>query len=577
MTSIVRPNSVNLPMVGQRSRSWLLVVLLPMAGLFTRLYAEESAVDAQELIQRINREIANSWHEAGVSPAKKATDLEWLRRVCLDVLGRIPTLEEVQYFVSDRSQDRRQRWVDRMLGSAAYTEAFSRNWATIWTNLLIGRTGGSEPASLVDRDGLYGYLHQCFVENRPYDLMVRELVTAKGTTRPGGPEFNGATNFLVKHLSGKAEQATAKTAQLFLGTQIQCTQCHDHPFNDWKQQRFWELNAYFRQAVAMRRFAPSGMIRDVELTDQDFAGEGNNPEEAETYFEQRDGVLRVAYPAFLDGTPLESRSGFLDDEDRRRALARAIQGSPLLERALVNRMWRHFLGQGFTDPVDDLGPHRSISHPELLDFLATAFRKVGFDQKQLIRWLVLSEPYQLSSHGDASRSADNPEDGDAPLFSYFYVRPMSPEQLYDSLRVATGATSPGNGDGDELALRARWLRSFTSALEDDEQGEATTWNGTIPQQLMMFHGELIRRAVDLGGDNVLSRVVRSRTRPERQLEDLYLTALTRSPTGKERRLVASMLAENLVKSPAAGPDPRAAAYQDLWWAILNSNEFILNH
>ena len=167
-------------------------------------------------------------------------------------------------------------------------------------------------------------------------------------------------------LEDRAVQATARTAQLFLGTQVQCTQCHNHPFNDWKQSQFWEFNSFFRQAVALRRFRPgTRRVRDVELTDQDFAGEGNHPSEAEVYFEQRNGVLQVAYPVFLDGRPLTNRSGYLADVNRRRELGRLVLQSHQLERTMVNRMWKHFLGYGLTNPMDDMGPHRPPLYPDV--------------------------------------------------------------------------------------------------------------------------------------------------------------------------------------------------------------------
>ena len=255
----------------------------------------------------IDRAIRARWTEYEIEPSPEATSGEWCRRVYLDLIGRIPTVSELNAFLKDRKPKRRERLVERLLYDDRYTTEFARNWSTIWTNLLVGRNGGNERNSLINRDGMEKYLRDAFARNRPYDGMVLDLLTAEGTNQPGMKGFNGAVNFLSMKLADKATQATADTARIFLGKQVQCTQCHDHPFNDWKQSQFWELNAFFRQTVALRRFdRESRMVAHVELANQDFAGEGNDPDDAELYFEQRDATLKAAYPRFIDGTEMSN-------------------------------------------------------------------------------------------------------------------------------------------------------------------------------------------------------------------------------------------------------------------------------
>ncbi len=192
------------------------------------------------------------------------------------------------------------------------------------------------------------YLRDSFARNKPYDRLVYELVTATGTTVPGTEDFNGATNFLVGKVNDdKAVQAAAQTARIFLGLQVQCTQCHNHPFNDWKQRKFWELNAFFRQTHAERRFLPgTRRVETAELIDRDFAGEGNTPGDAEIYYELRNGELEVAYPVFVDGTVV-AHSGLVADVLRREKLGQLIINSEMLEKTMVNRMWSHFSGVRF--------------------------------------------------------------------------------------------------------------------------------------------------------------------------------------------------------------------------------------
>jgi hypothetical protein len=356
--------------------------------------AKASKTDLPQ-VALINRHITEQWKALDVAPSPQATEGEWCRRVFLDVLGRIPTVDELEQFTSEPGVQRKARLVDRLLDTT-YVEDYARNWTTLWTNILIGRSGGTERRTLVNREGLQQSLRRAFQQNMPYDRMVFELISATGTSKPGEEGFNGFVNFLAGNLEENAVQATAKTSQVFLGVQVQCTQCHNHPFNDWKQNQFWEFNAFFRQTRALRRFGDGRDVESIELVNQDFAGEDNRPEEAVVFYELRNGLSKPAYPVFIDGTALKSNSGFVADVDRRTELARLIVADELMPKALVNRMWAHFLGYGFTRPIDDMGPHIAPSHPELLDELAAQFKSRSFNLKELIRWIVLSEPYGIS-------------------------------------------------------------------------------------------------------------------------------------------------------------------------------------
>jgi hypothetical protein len=519
----------------------------------------------------INEHIRAGWKDYQITPSRRATDGEWCRRVYLDILGRIPTVEELQKFTSSRQRDKRRALVDELLEGEHYTEEYARNWTTLWTNTLIGRTGGTERNSLTSRAGLQKYLRDSFARDKPYDKMVFELVTATGSTTPGSERFNGATNFLASKVNDeKGTLATADTARIFLGLQIQCTQCHNHPFNDWKQRRFWQMNAFFRQTRALRRFKPGTReLAFAEVIDQDFAGEGGTPEEAEIYYELRNGELQVAYPAFVDGQEV-ARSGFVSDVRRRTELGKLVVESENLATAMVNRTWAHFLGHGFTKPIDDLGPHNPSSHPELLNALAEEFRQNSYNTKSLIRWITLSEPYALSSRTNATNAQlDDPALGEPPKFSRFYLRQMRAEELYESLLVATDADKGQGSYEDREAAKARWLRQFTIAFGTDEGGESTTFNGTIPQALTMFNGEFIKKAIQLDEGNTLRQVAQSNLKPVDKIHYLFQAGLARRATQNEINAAQAML--------IASRGNAVEVMQDLWWAILNSNEFIMNH
>jgi hypothetical protein len=547
----------------------------PSAGRSGR--GQGAGADAEDFgsphVRFINEQIAAGWADAGVQPSASANDAEWCRRVFLDLVGRIPTTAELQAYLTDSSPTKRPELVDRLMGDD-YVDEYARHWTDVWTTILIGRDVGNQ---MVSRPGMRQYLRRAFSRNIPYDRFMVELVTATGVNRnaEGVEGFNGAVNFLSGKMDENGIQATAKTAQIFLGIQVQCTQCHNHPFNKGKQNQFWEFNAFFRQTRALRQFQGSTDVQAIELVDQDFAGEGGNPEEAELYYELRNGLMKVAFPVFIDGTEI-SRSGYLPEKmddgtaygvHRRQELAQLIKASPLFAKAIVNRMWGHFLGYGFTKPVDDLGEHNAPSHPELLDGLAERFREQSFDLEQLARWIVLSRSYALSSRFSAGNARDDPSLGEKPLFSRFYLRQMQAEQLYESLLTATQADQV---KGEKAAKKKdTWLSQFVIAFGTDEGDDATTFNGSIPQVLMMFNGGLIKDATQLGKGGFLDAVASSGGRNTAKIDALYIAALARKPTPKEVAVANAIM--------VARQGDAAAALQDVWWAVLNSNEFIINH
>jgi hypothetical protein len=375
-------------------------------------------------------------------------------------------------------------------------------------------------------------------------------------------------------------QATARTSQIFLGMAVQCTQCHNHPFNEQKQNQFWEMNAFFRQTRVERVQVSDNRREDYgKVVNRDFRGEGGNPEKAEIYYELRNGKMKVAYPVFVDGTSLASKyaekgedfgdHGWLEDVNRREELAKLILASREFDQAIVNRIWAHFLGYGFTKPIDDIGPHNPPSHPELLDQLGKSFRDGGFDLKKLMRWFALSEPYSLSSQIIARNQDDDPTLGAKPMFSRFYLRQMGPEQLYESLLVATKADNTYSRR-DSAETKERWLRQFSTAFGTDDNEEATTFNGSIPQSLALMNGELVKRATGNQPGSMLAKVANDPKRDNAEkIRYLYMAGLSRVPTRQELNISNELLV-------ARGGDVRTAL-QDIWWAVLNTNEFILIH
>ena len=509
-----------------------------------------STGSADALVGFVNEKIRKGWADNGITPSAVASDEEWLRRVYLDIAGHIPPVEDLEAFLSDKNPAKRALAIDKLLDDPAYV----RHWTAIWTNLLIGQ----QTPARISRRGLQKFLRDSFAKNRPWSEIVFDLLSAEGHF-----EENGATNFLLSHLNDGAVPATAISAKLFLGMQVQCTQCHNHPFNDWKQDQFWQFNSFFKQArrdeTEKYDKRTGRMVFDyAELNFEDFEGP--------VYFEKRNGLMQVAYPGFA-GKEVDPGP----DTNRRLELAKLLTTGdhPQIADAAVNRMWGHFFGYGFTKPVDDMGPHNPASHPELLERLAIEFVKSKYDLKQLVRWITNSEAYNLTSQFGPGNEADNPVNGEMASFSHMYVKSLTAEQLYDSLIIATNAHKSGRSNWEQAETqRQQWMQQFVLAFGTDENDEATTFNGTIPQALMMMNGELVQNAISEKNGSYLNNVLNERSKDTDKIRHLYLSSLSRAPSTSE-----VTAARKALKNAKTGLE----AYQDLYWALLNSNEFIFNH
>ena len=503
----------------------------------------------------IDRRVQEAWDAAGIKPSPIAPDAEFLRRAYLDLIGRIPSVDEASAFLASKDPQKRSKLIAELLEHPDYP----KHMATLWRVALIGRR---RPDRQVDRAALETWLRRQFAENRPWNEVAYELVTARGSNKE-----NGAVNYILAHLGDRdrdgsftAVNLTSTTTRVLLGQQIQCTQCHDHPANDWKQADFWGINAFFKGVRAediMRTGADGTEVYDhTEVTDE--------PTDAYSTYERRNAMVGIAFPMYLDGRKISQGT----DVERRQALAKFLTEPENLQlaRAYVNRVWGQLMGRGIVHPVDDFGDHNPPSLPELLDDLAEAFRASGYDTKKLITWIANSRPYQLTSVVTKSNEKDE------TLFSHMLVKPMTPEQLFDSLLTATAAHKAG-GDGEPDRRRSQWLDQFVFAFGNDE-GDEGTFQGTIPQALLLMNSELMARATGGEPGSFLARL-RDRAMnwrggpPETYMVNMiYLAALSRYPTPAELRRAQGFL--------ASSPDT-LGVMSDLFWALLNSNEFILNH
>ena len=516
-----------------------------LAVLFVASVA--SAGDARALAQNIDQHVGKRWAEAKVEPAGPADDAEFLRRVYLDVAGRIPSVEEARTFLDDRRGDRRERLVERLLAGPRYVGHF----ANLYRALLIPEAGNNFQVRL-QQGSFESWLKKQVAKNAGYDQMVRDLLTAPigaGGLNPaaflGGGEPNPGTYYLAKEY--KPENLAASTARVFLGISVECAQCHHHPFADWKREQFWGFAAFFSGVKSQR-------LMDFLLPSK---------EETEKHELAMPGTDKVLQAKFLDGVEPKWKP----ETSGRAALAEWVTSpsNPYFARAAVNRTWAYFFGTGLVEPVDEMvGGGGKASHPELLDLLAKEFADNKFDLKFLIRAITATKAYQLSS-ASPSKSKD-----DLTLFARMPLRGLTAEQLFDSVALATGYRDSGGGDdlfsgllGGARSARSEFVTKFAPAERPVDA------QSSILQALTLMNGKVIADATSMQRSETLTAIAGAPfASAEERVEALYLATLSRKPTAKESARATRFL------QGAATPNDALA---DLFWALLNSPEFVLNH
>jgi hypothetical protein len=499
--------------------------------------AGAGAPDPSELAARIDKRLEMRWKAEKVQPAPLAEDAEFQRRACLDITGRIPRPAEIHAFLADKSADKRRQRIDRLLDDPR----FAVHFANVWRAELLPEVGSNRQAALFQA-GFENWLRQRFRAGVGYDKLVRELLTtpiaAEG--RDAEPVLrdperpNPLAFFAVKE--ARPENLAATISRSFLGIRLECAQCHNHPFAQWKQGQFWSQAAFFAGIRKQGRglFAPlTEAAQRRELTPPG----SSKPQQAE----------------FLDGS-IPQRPG---DRGPRAVLADWITSpdNPYFACAIVNRMWGHFFGVGLVDPVDDFRDDNPPSHPELLDDLARAFVASGYDLSYLIRGICLSRAYQRTS---ARTHASQDE---TRLPARMGVKAMTGEQFFDSLALATGYRE----DQDKGAARRQFLTRFALA------GSVSEPETSVQQALTLLNGRFIAWATDPDACPTLIAVTQTPGMSFAQrIESLYLATLSRHPSAEERERL-----EQYVRR--AKPDRQAERLADIFWMLLNTAEFRMNH
>ncbi len=506
-----------------------LFVLLPFARA-----AEKSSglLDEEALAKRIDHHLLEHMAQKGVPPAPLTDEAEFLRRVYLDLAGCIPSIIDARDFLDDTRPNKRRIWVDMILDGkkpSRKPDAFNQHFANIYRAWFLARVNNDQGAALAPT--LESWLRERFKTNVPYDHLVRELITSSADNN----------NVFFQINENKPENLAASASRLFLGIKLECAQCHDdRSGGNWAQEQFWSFAAFF--------------------SDGNSAGPTGQPGKAIAI----PGKKKTVPARFLD----DSAPNWKSNAKPRTVLADwLVSGrNPYFARAAVNRLWAYLFGAGLTDPIDEQGEHNPPSHPELLDLLAEQFIAHNFDLKYLVRALVATQAYQRSS------VASHPGQDDARLFARMVVRGLSAEQLFDSLGEATEYqdSSPPLmnrfADPESLSPRQKFLSRFA---HQDKPTEAPT---SILQALYLMNSSFVTDRTSLEQNKTLATIAdAAKTDTSRRIETLFLVVLSRKPAAAEsKRFVAYV-----DRGGPTGDHRKALA--DVFWALLNSAEFRLNH
>jgi hypothetical protein len=574
-----------------------------------------------QYVQLIDEHITKGWKSNNSYPSERCTEYEFIRRASLDIIGRIPTVEEVRAFMNHTAETRRSWLINALLDGKEYGNGaeYAQNFANLWTVHLMTRSGSGEAYQNQMNDWLYDQFKGGEERSSTSDSkeLQDEPKSSKKTTKgkketakvdpdwsktafqliagAGATNYNPAVNYLLHNLGEEIKQdttkngrwdmvpATSRTTRLFLGIRTQCAQCHNHPFNDeCRQEHFWGINAFFRQIDASGR--PTMMAAKKKKKDKTDKGiqqytvkdNKNLNSTGIVPYEPRNAIVFFTDPSFLDGKKIPK--GFTGT--RREALAKYITTSPWFAKAFVNRMWGHFFGASFIrGPVDDFHDQNQISHPELLDKLAEDWAKTyHHNPKELIRWICNSQAYGLSSR--ANKWNDKTED--ETLFARMLLKPLSPEAMFASVTVATHPRWQSYSNDvkqEKLAGGKAWYKQLVDNFGNDE-GEEGSYTGTVIQALLLMNGQETNNALT-DKDGTVSYVEKKRGVYSLPLviQDLYMHALSRPATEKEVKALMTREMVNLLNSKTQPNTPQfwSNYYQDIMWALLNSNEFILNH
>ena len=500
----------------------------------------------------LDRTIAKGLQASNTAASEPTNDEEFIRRVYLDVLGRLPDPGPIREFLASRVKNKRALLIESLLKKPEYAE----NWARYWRDVIAFRSPNEN-----DKQANYPlfekWLAGQFQENRPWDQIATSIITATGRN-----DENGATAFAIAE-EGSAVEMAGEVSRIFLGIQIQCAQCHDHPNDPWKRQQFHEFAAFFGGVKQRRAEKAEKGQRQAYLVAAEGAGHYAMPD-----LKHPEKKVPVSPRFFLNDAPRLNEQ--VKSAERLKLVAGYVTSpeNPWFARAFVNRIWYGLMGEGFYNPVDDLGPTRTPNSPEVLELVAEQWIDSGYDIRWLFRMILNTDAYQRAS------KATNTAAGRTPFASNVPSR-LRADQIYEVLThaldlnhdrdAAVGKTVAPNMEEMNAtkgpARRDVFLKTFgvdPSMPNDDVLG-------TIPQALYLMNSPIITREVQARPNSMLGFLLTSHPDNRSVLELLYLRALGRRPTDREVRSCGNYL---------QSVGNRAEAFEDILWALLNSTEFL---
>lgn len=490
----------------------------------------------------IDRHVDAKLKKVETLPSEIVGDAEFLRRVYLDLIGIPPAPEETKAFLAEPGEQRlkRSRWIDKLMARPEFVD----HWAVKWGDLF------QNTRKFVGDKGVWEYrdwIRRSLAENKPYDQWVRELLTAQGSTFE-----NPAANFF--RIAKDPKVAMETTTQVFLGIRMVCAQCHDHPFEQWTQNQYFQMAAFF-STIGVKK--------------------GINSQEEIVYVKRSEEERNIKHPRSGNIVPAKylfgDSKGVLQEGDRRDDLVRWLtsKDNPYFAKAIANRMWSYFFGRGIIDPVDDIRAGNPPSNEPLLAALTKDLTDHNFDLRHLIRTIVNSRTYQLTYRTNEWNQ------GDEVNFSHALPRRLPAETLFDAIGVATGSAlkfkdvpqnfraqqfpDPTVGMGGFLDLFGRPQRD--SACECERRSDVS-----LSQALNLINGSTVSDAI-ADPEGRIAQWVIGKVPDKKLVEELYLATLNRPPDAKEFELGLKYLSES--------PN-RAEKAQDLMWALINSNAFLFN-
>jgi len=485
--------------------------------------------------------------QLSIVPSVLSSDAEFLRRLCLDVTGTLPPPERAREFLADRNPNKRRKLIETLLDSPEYVDYWTFRFADLFrVNLFVQNSIAKASQTY------WEWIRDSIARNKPYDQMARERIAAQG--------YDGAVmHYQTVNEFRAAEDNMAEQVRVFLGRRLDCSQCHNHPYEAWSQNQFWGMAAFFGRLTRL--------WDQVDFVLIDYPG---------GHGEMGNGVRMThprtkeeVQPRFLDGTLLPENQL----RDPRMKLAEWMTAHPYFAEATVNRMWGYFFGRGLVDPVDDIRLANPPTHPALLASLAQDFREHGHDLKRLIRTIVESRTYQLS-HTPNETNKD-----DRLSYSRAFSRPLDAEVLWDAINQFAGVEEDSEKwRGGRASTRTRAINLMTPDLFFSQflhvYGQPNRL--TVPQResgpslgqaLHMLAGSTYTSKLSKEGGRV-DRLLKSQASDRQIIEEFYLAALVRWPSADERDTLQSWIG----RRPS-----RRQAFEDLAWSLISSREFVYNH